>query len=170
MVRVLRKTSANRNAAFYLTLAASGTPGGTRTPDLLLRRQLLYPAELKAHICFRTAFRLRPPKRAGAAQIKSEANADQSHITHRAPHAAIHGGRHTAAPSVSAGRSGGGRRRILRARRFAGARRRQRCHTEILPAKPASDAARCKGHCRKTERQAPREARRKPNPAARWSG
>ena len=50
MVRVLRKTSANRNAAFYLTLAASGTPGGTRTPDLLLRRQLLYPDELLAHL------------------------------------------------------------------------------------------------------------------------
>ena len=27
-----------------------GVPGGTRTPDLLLRRQLLYPAELLAHI------------------------------------------------------------------------------------------------------------------------
>ena len=27
-----------------------GTPGGTRTPDLLLRRQLLYPAELLAHL------------------------------------------------------------------------------------------------------------------------
>ena len=27
-----------------------GTPGGTRTPGLLLRRQLLYPAELLAHI------------------------------------------------------------------------------------------------------------------------
>ena len=27
----------------------NGTPGGTRTPDLLLRRQLLYPAELLAH-------------------------------------------------------------------------------------------------------------------------
>ena len=26
-----------------------GVPGGTRTPDLLLRRQLLYPAELQAH-------------------------------------------------------------------------------------------------------------------------
>ena len=31
-------------------LAKSGTPGGTRTPDLLLRRQLLYPAELLAHL------------------------------------------------------------------------------------------------------------------------
>ena len=27
-----------------------GTPEGTRTPDLLLRRQLLYPAELLAHM------------------------------------------------------------------------------------------------------------------------
>ncbi len=27
-----------------------GTPGGTRTPGLLLRRQLLYPPELLAHI------------------------------------------------------------------------------------------------------------------------
>ena len=27
-----------------------GTPGGTRTPDLLLRRQLLYPAELLAYV------------------------------------------------------------------------------------------------------------------------
>ena len=28
----------------------NGTPEGTRTPDLLLRRQLLYPPELLAHI------------------------------------------------------------------------------------------------------------------------
>ena len=28
----------------------AGTPEGTRTPDLLLRRQLLYPTELLAHI------------------------------------------------------------------------------------------------------------------------
>ena len=27
-----------------------GAPKGTRTPDLLLRRQLLYPAELLAHM------------------------------------------------------------------------------------------------------------------------
>ena len=27
-----------------------GTPEGTRTPDLLLRRQLLYPTELLAHL------------------------------------------------------------------------------------------------------------------------
>ena len=30
----------------------TGVPGGTRTPNLLLRRQLLYPAELQAHIRF----------------------------------------------------------------------------------------------------------------------
>ena len=29
---------------------SNGTPEGTRTPDLLLRRQLLYPPELLAHI------------------------------------------------------------------------------------------------------------------------
>ena len=32
------------------TEGVNGTPGGTRTPDLLLRRQLLYPAELLAHL------------------------------------------------------------------------------------------------------------------------
>ena len=31
-----------------------GTPRGIRTPDLLLRRQLLYPAELLAHMISRT--------------------------------------------------------------------------------------------------------------------
>ena len=31
-------------------LSTLGTPGGIRTPGLLLRRQLLYPAELLAHI------------------------------------------------------------------------------------------------------------------------
>ena len=35
-----------------------GTPRGIRTPDLLLRRQLLYPAELLAHICCRTSRRI----------------------------------------------------------------------------------------------------------------
>ena len=36
-----------------------GVPGGTRTPNLLLRRQLLYPAELQAHdstVSARTGF------------------------------------------------------------------------------------------------------------------
>ena len=33
----------------HILFAENGTPEGTRTPDLLLRRQLLYPAELLAH-------------------------------------------------------------------------------------------------------------------------
>ena len=32
-------------------LRGSGAPGEIRTPDLLLRRQPLYPAELRAHGC-----------------------------------------------------------------------------------------------------------------------
>ena len=35
---------------FKKAQSAFGAPGGARTPDLLLRRQLLYPAELLAHI------------------------------------------------------------------------------------------------------------------------
>ena len=31
---------------------AAGAPGGTRTPDLLVRSQTLYPAELLAHGLF----------------------------------------------------------------------------------------------------------------------
>ena len=43
-----------------------GTPEGTRTPDLLLRRQLLYPTELLAHtndyhILINLTYRLRFP-------------------------------------------------------------------------------------------------------------
>ncbi len=34
----------------FADLHRDGTPEGTRTPDLLLRRQLLYPAELLAHV------------------------------------------------------------------------------------------------------------------------
>ena len=36
--------------AYLLRRFAGGVPGGTRTPDLLLRRQLLYPAELLAYV------------------------------------------------------------------------------------------------------------------------
>ena len=46
-----------RSSALHLILRVHhqrfkkfGTPEGTRTPDLLLRRQLLYPAELLAHL------------------------------------------------------------------------------------------------------------------------
>ena len=41
-----------------------GTPRGIRTPDLLLRRQLLYPAELLAHKRLTKA--QRAPRQAGA--------------------------------------------------------------------------------------------------------
>ena len=37
------------NYTHHINFKLNGTPGGTRTPDLLLRRQLLYPAELLAH-------------------------------------------------------------------------------------------------------------------------
>ena len=33
---------------YFFGSAEAGLPGGTRTPDLLLRRQLLYPVELRA--------------------------------------------------------------------------------------------------------------------------
>ncbi len=32
----------------WISATLNGAPGGARTPDLLLRRQLLYPAELRA--------------------------------------------------------------------------------------------------------------------------
>ena len=35
-----------------------GAPGGTRTPDTRLRRPLLYPAELQAHVRLCVTFRL----------------------------------------------------------------------------------------------------------------
>jgi hypothetical protein len=40
--------STNLEIAFIL-LEKSGAPGGTRTPDLLVRSQTLYPTELRAH-------------------------------------------------------------------------------------------------------------------------
>ena len=39
-----------KSAGLSIFFRRSGTPRGIRTPDLLLRRQLLYPAELLAHI------------------------------------------------------------------------------------------------------------------------
>ena len=35
--------------AILILNGIAGTPGGIRTPDLLLRRQPLYPSELQAH-------------------------------------------------------------------------------------------------------------------------
>ena len=46
----------NMSYAYLLRRFAGGVPGGTRTPDLLLRRQLLYPAELQAHMCYVRVF------------------------------------------------------------------------------------------------------------------
>ena len=45
-----------------LASSDAGTPRGIRTPDLLLRRQLLYPAELLAHIQDASRSFLRFPK------------------------------------------------------------------------------------------------------------
>ena len=47
---IMRKV---RHPYGYRTL--SGAPQGTRTPDLLVRSQTLYPAELAAHSCLKTA-------------------------------------------------------------------------------------------------------------------
>ena len=45
-----RGSCANRGNGTESVSSDVGTPRGIRTPDLLLRRQLLYPAELLAHI------------------------------------------------------------------------------------------------------------------------
>ena len=45
-----RGSYANRGNGTQSVSSDAGTPRGIRTPDLLLRRQLLYPAELLAHI------------------------------------------------------------------------------------------------------------------------
>ena len=45
-----RGSYANRGNGTKSVSSDAGTPRGIRTPDLLLRRQLLYPAELLAHI------------------------------------------------------------------------------------------------------------------------
>ena len=49
-IRCLRPLGDTHHMKLNWHAYKSGTPGGTRTPDLLLRRQLLYPAELLAHI------------------------------------------------------------------------------------------------------------------------
>ena len=42
----------NTKSAAIAALSATGTPGGTRTPDLAVRSRALYPAELQALIWF----------------------------------------------------------------------------------------------------------------------
>ena len=39
-----------KEEALLILNGIGGTPGVIRTPDPLLRRQVLYPAELRAHI------------------------------------------------------------------------------------------------------------------------
>ena len=46
---VLQSHTAGAKAATRETEIVSGAPGETRTPDPLLRRQTLYPTELRAH-------------------------------------------------------------------------------------------------------------------------
>jgi hypothetical protein len=47
----LKKAIQTKNAPRHLCPGAvHGAPEGTRTPDLLIRSQTLYPAELPAHI------------------------------------------------------------------------------------------------------------------------
>ena len=62
--------SSNLPSATSRYISNSGAPGKIRTPDLLIRSQTLYPAELRAHNpgpCFRRAVRcfasLRPVQR-----------------------------------------------------------------------------------------------------------
>ena len=49
--KIKRKPQKNKNPAKpYAMRDSCGAPGGIRTPDLLVRSQALYPAELQAHI------------------------------------------------------------------------------------------------------------------------
>ena len=41
---------AENSASIRVSVVFIGAPGGIRTPDLLIRSQALYPAELRAHI------------------------------------------------------------------------------------------------------------------------
>jgi hypothetical protein len=45
-----RITLPSASAKDWLTLGRVSTPGGDRTPDLLVRSQALCPAELRAHL------------------------------------------------------------------------------------------------------------------------
>ena len=42
-------TSGSKSGKLFAFNQGSGAPGGTRTPDLLVRSQTLYPTELRAH-------------------------------------------------------------------------------------------------------------------------
>ena len=50
--RTVKPHFAQKNATNHKGSPRRGAPGGTRTPDLLVRSQTLYPAELLAHRLF----------------------------------------------------------------------------------------------------------------------
>ena len=50
-IRCSNQLSYTHHIKFAEECQKNGTPEGTRTPDPLLRRQLLYPPELQAHMC-----------------------------------------------------------------------------------------------------------------------
>ena len=58
---------------------SDGTPGGTRTPDPLLRRQLLYPPELQTHIPRVSAGKLYFNTISPLCQEKSDSSGDFFH-------------------------------------------------------------------------------------------
>ena len=49
----------------------SGAPGGSRTPDLLVRSQTLYPAELRARCEMQSSIRAKVPPMSEAAKLNS---------------------------------------------------------------------------------------------------
>ena len=49
-IRCSNQLSYTHHIHVLTIIGESGTPEGTRTPDPLLRRQLLYPPELQAHM------------------------------------------------------------------------------------------------------------------------
>ena len=48
----LKPMNINKNPDTRMGIWTLGTPKGTRTPDLLIRSQSLYPTELSAHVHF----------------------------------------------------------------------------------------------------------------------
>ena len=58
----------------------NGVPAGIRTPDLLLRRQLLYPTELQAHM--ERVMGIEPTQSAWKAEILAIELHPQTHSPH----------------------------------------------------------------------------------------
>ena len=62
-IRCSNQLSYTHHIKFARSVRKNGTPEGIRTPDPLLRRQLLYPTELQAHITRGSRQNLGPPVR-----------------------------------------------------------------------------------------------------------